>query len=807
MSDLLSRPIEKRPDHVTFEGRILFLVDDAALLREQLFAGRDLALTDEVRSLLRDQISTDEITPAYICYFYDETLGEFPYLGLRAENRESGEAEAPIPRGAVQEGGFVCSVAGKRRGKGSSREHSPYAELMAGIRVVVAQSIERIYNENCQNLGILTTTDFSVLDRIRAGEEIPLEEFTRGKDAITRQIIEYGGLFEFNVARLQGEARVPPPRALREGEDGVVPAGEGDAPGRAGAGPAARAGGEGVVVMDEDDLRSLRGSAEADAGEAVPGGSAAPQVAATSQANPPGEMAVGEEVAAGRDRDSAPETHRTSGPDAGPSPSGEPARRRRPMTVAEKIFATHWVVDAADGAVGVPWVEPGEAGFVRTDLRFSHEYVTPMAAIFFEQKVGTDGSVVDPDSVLFFRDHLTFLHKAMSQERIEDGLLEVANQLEAKQRAFSEGQGIRLYGEQKGHVMGSEAICHSKILEEYAEPGMLIIGSDSHTPHAGAVGCIAFGVGTTAIFNSWITKDVRVKVPPTFKVVVSGAPPENVTAKDFMLEILRHPYIRDGHAIGQIIEYAGPAVEALSVDERATMTNMAAEVGAFTGIVAADERTVDYLVEERGLDRRTAEELCTGMRSDPDADYVKVIEVDASATEPMAALPGDPGNGVLLTELADDPIRIDIAYAGSCTAGKKEDMDMYARVFRQALDEQGLGVHPDIECFIQCGSTEVREYCRERGYLDLFETIGATFIEPGCGACINAGPGVTRDPDEVSVSSQNRNFPGRSGPGQLYLVSPYSVAASAVAGYVTWWEPGKPIRPLDSRENRPLQTV
>ncbi|HSM60606.1 MAG TPA: aconitase family protein, partial [Longimicrobiales bacterium] len=135
----------------------------------------------------------------------------------------------------------------------------------------------------------------------------------------------------------------------------------------------------------------------------------------------------------------------------------------------------------------------------------------------------------------------------------------------------------------------------------------------------------------------------------------------------------------------------------------------------------------------------------------------------------------------------------------SCTAGKKEDMDRYARVFAEA-DAHGLRVHPDVRCYIQCGSIEVREYCREKGYLDLFERMGAEFIEPGCGACINAGPGVTASPDEVSVSSQNRNFPGRSGPGNLYLASPYSVAASAVAGYVTQWTPDRRIRPLSSRK-------
>ena len=692
IEDLLGRPTPRRPETLKLEGRILYLVDDSTLMAAQLDGGEDLDFNADLRARLRDQISTDEITPAYICFFYDETLGDFPYLGLSTTNPATGEKDAPVVRNSVREGGFVCSVAGKRRGKGSSREASPYAELKAGIQLVVAESLERIYNENCQNLGLLSTNDFDVIRRIETGEEIPLSLFTEGEDEITRQIIQYGGLFEFNVARLQGKTTVPSANCSES--------------------------------MD-------------------------------------------------------------------PSP--------RPMTLAEKIFARHWVVDAAQDQVGVASVEPGEAGFFRTDVRFSHEYVTPMAAIFFEEKVGAESKVVDPSSVLFFRDHLTFLSKAMSQERIEEGLLDVANELEVKQREFAEKQGIRLYGEQMGQQLGSEAICHSKILEEYAEPGMLIIGSDSHTPHAGAIGCMAFGVGTTAIFNSWITKDVRARVPESFEVVISGTPEANVTAKDYMLEILRTPYVRDGHAIGKVIEYTGSAVEALSVDERATMTNMAAEVGAFTGIVAADEKTVEFLTYDRGMDRAEAEKLTRGMVSDPDAEYVKTIEIDAATIQPMAALPGDPGNGVPISQLVDDPIRIDIAYAGSCTAGKKDDMVMYARVFREAFEKHGLGVHPDVQCFIQCGSTEVREFCRERGYLDLFDSVGASFIEPGCGACINAGPGITRTNEEVSVSSQNRNFPGRSGPGQLYLVSPYSVAASAIAGYVTKWEPGRAIEPIKSR--------
>ena len=736
-TDLLSLKVEKRPDRLRFDGRVLFLVDDAELMRRQL-QGENLELTEAIRAKLRDQISTDEITPAYICYYFDETLGEFPYLGLRAGG------EFPVARGTVKRGGFVCSVSGKRRGKGSSREQSPYAELMAGIRVVIAENIERIYNENCQNLGILTSTNFSLIERVERGEDVPLAEFTSGLDPITREIIEYGGLFEYNVARLQGKVGLPPVASL-----GQVPA------------------------MDLSDTAAVQG--RRGAGENGSSGASwtpemqAEQMMATTQpaAYPPAES-----------RMALSDCRQTHG--------------RRCMTIAEKIFASRWVVDASKEWFGVPWVQPGDSGFVRTDLRFSHEYVSPMAAIFFEEKLGVDARVTDPSSILMFRDHLTYLHEVMPVERVQLGLLDVAKQLEIKQRLFAEKQGIRLYGERIGYRQGSEAICHSKVLESYAEPGMVIVGTDSHTPHSGAIGCIAFGIGTTAIFNAWITKDVRVSVPPSFKVIVRGKKPANVTAKDFMLEILRHPYVKDGHAIGQIIEYAGEAVEALSIDERATMTNMAAEVGAFTGIIAPDEQAVAYLVSERGMARARAKALCEGLFSDADAQYVKVIEIDASTIRPMVALPGDPGNGLYVDELGAEPVRIDVAYAGSCTAGKKEDMDMYAAVLGAAR-AQGLRVHPDVKMYIQCGSQEVRHYCDERGYLALFDEIGAEFIEPGCGACIAAGPGTSRANDEVTISSQNRNFPGRSGPGRLYLASPYTVAASAIAGHIVEWTPGRPI--------------
>jgi 3-isopropylmalate/(R)-2-methylmalate dehydratase large subunit len=664
---LLTRSIQKRPDTCKFEGRILFLTEDPELIRRQL-AGEDLpwdTKNPQNNPKLRDDISTDEITPAHICFFFDEKLGEWPYTGLKCGN------EVPIKRGDVKKGGFVAAVSGKRRGKGSSREQSPYAELCAGIKLVIAENIERIYKQNCQNLGVLTSTDFSLIDKVRAGEVIPLNKFTEGEDDITRQIIEYGGLFPFNVARMQKKVFLPPITTAK-----------------------------------------------------------------------------------------------------------------RPMTIAEKIFARHML--NAETEQGVGSVKPGDSGFARTDLRFSHEYVTPMSAIFFEHFVGKDAKVNDPATILFFRDHLTFLDEVISEEKKKMGLLDLAGQLKYKQEDFAAKQGIRLHGELKDRK-GSEGICHSIVAETYALPGQLNVGSDSHTPHVGAVGCIAFGIGTTDVFNSWITKDVRVKVPESVKVIVRGKRKPNVAAKDYILLLLSMEYIRSGKALAKVMEYSGGAIEALSVDERATMTNMAAEIGGFTGIVAPDQKTVEFLMERRGMSRAEAEKYCEGLFSDPDAQYAHVIELNADEITPMVATPGDPGNGKFIRDL-NTPVPVEIAYGGTCTAGKNADMDMYAQVLADAL-QQGKRVADSCKFYIQFGSQETREYCVRKGYLEIFKRVDAIVIEPSCGACINAGPGVSTRPDQVVISAQNRNFPGRSGPGLMYLASPYTVAASAVAGYIVEYEP------------------
>jgi 3-isopropylmalate/(R)-2-methylmalate dehydratase large subunit len=189
------------------------------------------------------------------------------------------------------------------------------------------------------------------------------------------------------------------------------------------------------------------------------------------------------------------------------------------------------------------------------------------------------------------------------------------------------------------------------------------------------------------------------------------------------------------------------------------------------------------------MSRTEAERMIEGLQSDPNAEYAQVIELDASEITPMIATPGDPGNGKFVREL-NTPVPVELAYGGTCTAGKNEDMDMYASVLADAL-RQGKRVADSVQFYIQFGSQETREYCIRRGYLDIFQKAGAHVIEPSCGACINAGPGVSTRNDQIVISAQNRNFPGRSGPGQMYLASPLTVAASAVAGYIVEYEPSE----------------
>ncbi|HEV2704460.1 MAG TPA: aconitase family protein [Pyrinomonadaceae bacterium] len=662
----LGEKIAKRPDRVRFGGRILFLTEDTSLIRRQLEAGETLDYDPALP--LMNNISTDEITPGWVCFYYDETLGEYVYVGMR---------EQAVRKDEVKEGGFSVVVSGLSKGCGSSRETAPYAEKWAGVELVIARTIEKIYGQNSQNIGLLTSTDFGLIERIRRGEEIPLSEFTRGLDPISRDIVEYGGLFNYNKARLAGEVAPPPLET-----------------------------------------------------------------------------------------------------------------KWRPMNIVEKIIARHAFVRA--GEVGVEAVKRGDALFAIADVRFSHEYVTPMAESLFKQSLGKDARVTEPESVYAFRDHLTFLGRVMSDDKKKMGLLERADGLAETQQSFTEEQGIRLYGGTEEH--GSEAICHNAVVEDIALPGQLVIGTDSHTCMAGVLGCFAFGVGSTDMANAWYTKDIRVKVPETVRFVLKGERRPDVSAKDVMLVILATDYMKQGKGIGQVLEFAGEGLKGMSIDERATLTNMAVEAGGTTGIIEPDEVTLDYLLKTRGL---SEEEIRKGfLKSDEDAEYAATFEIDLSEIRPMVATPGDPRNGLPISELTEE-VRINSAYGGSCTGGKMADMDMYAAVLSRAV-EQGRRVAPGVHLYLQFGSQKIKQYARERGYIEIFERAGAELIDPSCGACINAGPGASRTPDEVTVSAQNRNFPGRSGPGKVYLASPYVVAASAIAGRIV--EPEEFLKEQESQE-------
>jgi 3-isopropylmalate/(R)-2-methylmalate dehydratase large subunit len=643
---------------VTFPGRVLYLSEDQEQLKAQLY-GHEKLTHDPARKLI-DNISTDELTPGWVCYYYDETLARYCLVGLRGGN---------IKQDAIKNGGFSVIVSGVSKGCGSSRETAPYSELKAGIRLVIAKNIEKIYGQNCQNIGLLTSTDFSLLPRIERGEAIPIEEFTKGLDPIAAEIVRHGGLFAYNQARLQG-ATVPP----------------------------------------------------------------------------------------------------------------SVATAARPMTLCEKIIAQRAIADAKTGRTGIAAVQPGDALFVRTDVRFSHEYVTPMAEALFRMGLGEDAKITDPASVFAFRDHLTFLDRIMPEAHVKMGLKEQAASLATVQEAFTKKQGVKLYGEvhRDGQLVGSEGICHNIVIEDIAEPGQLVIGTDSHTCMAGAIGCFAFGVGSTDMANSWFTKDVRVKVPESVRVDLRGAMKPGVCAKDVMLHLLSDEFFKTGAGIGKVLEFGGAGTMAMSLDERATLTNMAVEAGGFTGIIEADEVVVEYIANQRGADR--ARLRAQIVKADAGAAYCKTFDIDLAQVVPTVATPGDPRNGVPLATLRQKgQQKVQIAYGGSCTGGKKADMDMYAEVVRKAVDK---GRSLQAKTYIQFGSQRIRDYAEKMGYVQLFESAGVELIDPSCGACIKAGPGVSFTADEVTVSAINRNFPGRSGPGQVYLASPYVVVASAFLGYV-----------------------
>ena len=644
--------------------RVLFLTKDPALVRKQIHEGLNLTMADVRVEDLLDDINTDVMTPAWVCFDYDpREIAKNAYAGLIVNGeRVIGERE-------LLDGNFEAIVAGFQKGVGSSRETAAQCEKFAGIRFSIAASFAPIHAQNLVAQGVLMG-DHDILRRLQSGEEIPLDEFSTGRDPITKLIIEQGGLFAFSRALARKELALP-----------------------------------------------TLGTAT------------------------------------------------------------------RPMTMTEKILASKLVQPGAHGR----FVQPGDAVVVNVDGGYSHEFTSAQVHAFLEDEFGTSYAIKDPSKFAVFEDHLIYATGVPMYAKFT-GKIET---LRTMQRAFQRHAGVRDYSAVDGVSPG---ICHQVAREQFVDPGDFIQATDSHTCMGGGNNALTWGVGATEYANLLHSGFTTVEVPESIRFELHGTLPDNVTAKDVILYILANHAKRE-ETLSRTMEFGGPGLAALSMDERATLANMATECTARTGICEADDITLEWLAARRP--NMTREQIrARFVAPDPDARYGGGIHrIELPAMKPMVATPGDPDhgiasdpkNGALVSEIGD--VKIEIAYGGSCTAGKDDDLDMYARVMREALDA-GLRVAPGVEFFIQFGSKDVAALAKKKGYLDIFERTGVKIIPPGCGACIGCGPGVSDRGDQVTVSAINRNYKGRSGPGKLWLASPLTVAASAITGRITAFEAG-----------------
>jgi len=452
-----------------------------------------------------------------------------------------------------------------------------------------------------------------------------------------------------------------------------------------------------------------------------------------------------------------------------------PETGERPLTMAEKIVASHLV--GADGETR--YVRPGDACLAKVDAGFSHEFTTAQVHHFLASEYGADYTVPNPAKFAVFEDHLLY---ADGVERMKPFAHQIQT-LRDLQNEFQRHTGVRDYSAKDGVSPG---ICHQVAREDFIDPGEFVQATDSHTCMGGGSNALAYGVGATEYAGLIYAGFTVMTVPESIRFELTGELREGVTAKDVILHILAE-YATKELTLDRVMEFGGPGLATLAMDERATLTNMATECSAKTGICEGDAACAEWISARR--DGETPESIAARfVAPDAGAEYAGGTHtIDLAAIRPMVAEPGDPTYGKDVVELGE--VTIDIAYAGSCTAGKERDFDMYARVLAEAV-EHGRRVADGVRMVVQYGSAKVRDYARARGYPEIFQAAGVEIIDPGCGACIGCGPGVSDRAEQVTVSAINRNFSGRSGPGSLYLASPLTVAASAIEGRITAYEPG-----------------
>lgn len=413
----------------------------------------------------------------------------------------------------------------------------------------------------------------------------------------------------------------------------------------------------------------------------------------------------------------------------------------RPMTMAEKILAAHAHLDE---------VEPGQLIECDLDLVLSNDITSPIAIKNFK-KIGVE-KVFDPTKIALVPDHYVPNKDIKSAEQ-------------AKQvREFAREQGITHYYE-----VGCMGVEHALLPEQgVVGAGDLIIGADSHTCTYGALGAFSTGVGSTDMAAGMATGETWFKVPEAIKVHLTGKLQPMVSGKDVILHLIGLIGV-DG-ALYQSLEYCGDGVAALSMDDRLCIANMSIEAGAKNGIFPVDDITRAY------LDGRVNRPY-TAYEADPDAEYVRTVEIDLSTIEPTVAFPHLPENAHPISEVGQ--IKIDQVVIGSCTNGRLEDMAVAAQILK------GKKVADHVRCIVMPATQHIYKECIEKGYLTTFIDAGCAVSTPTCGPCLGGHMGVMAN-GEKCVATTNRNFVGRMGgiTSEIYLASPAVAAASAVAGYI-----------------------
>ena len=391
----------------------------------------------------------------------------------------------------------------------------------------------------------------------------------------------------------------------------------------------------------------------------------------------------------------------------------------------------------------------GDIIVANVDLAMAHDGTTPLV-IKALQDMGSQ-KVWDPQRIVLVIDH------------VAPSASEASSTLHKDMRKFAIRQGIRIYDVGSG-------ICHQLLPEiGYVKPGSLIVGADSHTCTYGALGAFSTGIGSTDMAAVFSSGQLWLKVPETLNFSIEGNLPDFVTAKDVILNIIGD--VRADGATYKAVKFGGPVVGKMSVSARMTLCNMAVEMGAKTGFVEPDERTLAYL-------QPRVHESIRSVTSDPDAEYEEVRTFEVSELEPQVACPHQVDNVKPVREV--EGVDIDQVFLGSCTNGRLEDLEAAAQVLNGRRVKQG------VRMIVVPASRDVYVQAMKRGLIEVFIESGCVICNPGCGPCLGAHQGVLA-PGEVCISTSNRNFVGRMGCAEasIYLASPHIAAASAVAGKIT----------------------